>query len=105
MGIFDFFKKAAGTACAKCGAETMEFGCRRCGNKYCRSCLVSFGTRAAEVLIEIVSGGRAATFGSVKVFDGQGRAFCPNCYGGVVSQRRPPRAGEVEPTCVALPKT
>lgn len=101
MGLLDFLKKKSGSGCAKCGSANLEFRCTRCNRKYCRSCLVSFGTEAAQVLIEIVTGG-PASFGSVKVFDQQGRAFCPHCYQGVVRNRRPPRADEVDPTCVAL---
>lgn len=103
MGIRDFFKKLAGSGCAKCGAQAIGYGCKRCGRKYCQACLENFGTRAATVLMEIVSGGRGMTFGSVRVFDSMGRAFCPNCYSGVVNQRRAPRADEVDPTCAPLP--
>lgn len=102
MGLLDLLKKKGEAGCASCGGADKEFRCTRCGRRYCRPCLVSFGTDAARVLIEIVTGGRGTSFGSVRVFDQQGRAFCPHCYQGVVKGHRPPRADEVDPTCVAL---
>jgi len=102
MGFLGFDRKKTAPGCAKCGGAEMEFRCVKCGRQYCRSCLVEFGTDAARFLMEIVTGGRGASFGSVRVFDQQGRAFCPYCYQGVVKDHRPPRADEVDPTCAAL---
>ena len=36
--------------------------------------------------MERVYGKGAVTFGSAKIFDDQGRAFCPDCYGKLLAR-------------------
>jgi hypothetical protein len=79
--------------CRSCGNESVEFRCTRCDGKYCDDCIHIFGEKAARILVERVYG-KGTVIGSAKIFDGQGRAFCPDCYGELLD--RSVRTGQWE---------
>lgn len=91
-------------ACVRCGEGAVDFRCIRCDRTYCEPCIRTFGEKAARVLIERVHGA-GATFGTAKIFDEKGRAFCPECYGSLLDRAQ--RTGqwvvrskdEMEPSC------
>jgi hypothetical protein len=74
------------TGCRSCGNKSTEYRCTRCEGKFCDACIHTFGEKAARILMERVYGKGAVTFGSAKIFDGQGRAFCPDCYGKLLDR-------------------
>jgi hypothetical protein len=95
--------------CADCRESEARFRCTRCDRQYCEGCITTFGVKAARVMMERVYGsGGGLTFGSAKVFDDKGRAFCPRCYGALLD--RATATGqwvvqseqELEPSCVPL---
>jgi hypothetical protein len=109
MGAVDFIKKMLQVKCAKCGSLEVHFRCTRCNRKYCDRCIRVFGEEAARILMERLYGGRGVlTFGSAKIFDDRGRAFCPHCYGGLLNRARATgqwvvqSAEEAEPSCIPL---
>lgn len=105
-----WFKKLFGSknGCLTCGDSAVEFRCTRCEGKYCDACIHTFGEKATRILLERVYGKGAVTFGSAKIFDGQGRAFCPDCYGKLLDHSV--RTGqwvvksqeEMDPSCVRI---
>jgi hypothetical protein len=105
-----WLKKLLGNknGCQACGGEPVSFRCTRCDQKYCEQCIRKFGEKATRILMEKVYGKGAATFGTAKVFDDQGRAFCPDCYGKLLD--RSVKTGqwvvqsqeEMDPSCVQI---
>jgi len=97
--------------CASCIVGFCEFRCTRCGKQFCTNCIETFGLKAAKVLLERVYGKtRNQTLGTAKIFDAQGRAFCPTCYGSLLERAQ--RTGdwrvksqeEMDPSCVRITK-
>lgn len=108
-GLRRLFSGSPKAVCDACGASVVSYRCTRCSKKYCDGCIHTFGEKAARALMERVYGNRGGlTFGAVKIFDDQGRAFCPYCYGNLLDRAR--RTGqwvvksedEMDPSCVAI---
>lgn len=78
-------KHSSNHGCRLCGNDRVEFRCARCNGKYCDGCVNAFGEKAARVLVERVYG-KGTMIGSAKIFDDQGRAFCPDCYGKLLDE-------------------
>jgi hypothetical protein len=66
--------------CRSCSNHSVKFFCARCNGRFCDGCIQTFGEKAARMLVERVYG-KGTIIGSAKIFDDQGRAFCPECYG------------------------
>lgn len=97
---------AGKTGCQSCGEGTVSFRCTRCNKPYCEGCIRTFGEKAARILMEkVYGGGGVFVAGTAKIFDEQGRAFCPYCYGNLLD--RSVRTGqwvvqsqdEMDPSC------
>lgn len=96
---------------ATCGScvSPVEFQCSRCTAGFCEPCIRRFGEKAARILLERVTGRPGASFfGTAKIFDDQGRAFCPDCYGRLLDhsvktgQWVIQSPDEAEPSCVRV---
>ena len=95
--------------CAACAAKVPAFRCVRCQGVFCRDCLTTFAEKAALMLTERVYGAtNGPTFGSVRVLDERGRAFCPRCYGNMLTRAKETGCWEIknredsEPSCLPL---
>jgi hypothetical protein len=103
----NLFGSGSKGGCRSCNKEPVTFRCTRCSREYCESCIVVFGEKATRILMEKVYGS-GTTFGSAKIFDDRGRAFCPDCYGKLLD--RSVKTGqwvvqsqeEMDPSCVRL---
>lgn len=104
-----WFKKlfAGKSGCQSCGDAAVSVRCTRCNKSYCEGCIQTFGVEAARILMEKVYG-PGSVAGTAKIFDDQGRAFCPHCYGNLLD--RSVRTGqwvvqsqdEMDPSCVRI---
>jgi hypothetical protein len=95
--------------CSLCRKGEAMSKCTRCQRLFCEECLNAFSSYAARVLIDRVAGKiEGPTFGTAKTFDAQGRAFCPECYGNVLTKAQKTgnwtieNKSEIEPSCLRL---
>ena len=91
----DMMHEWQGFKCTRCGTIKKDCGhteaqhqCSQCGMLWCESCLeqnFAFQYQPTQNLTLSLFN-RAVLFGTVRAFDSNGRAFCPNCAGSTSSR-------------------